>query len=65
MSVWELARTPALKASTLCMKARFCSLATEGRSSKFTLARMSFSLKLPLSMRATARESPAVMVPSR
>jgi hypothetical protein len=30
----------------------------DGRSSKVILAMMSFSLKLPVSMRATAKESP-------
>ena len=65
MSVWALPLVSATKSSTLRLKVRFCPLTTLGRASKLTLAMMSFSLKLPLSMRATAMESPLFKVSSR
>ncbi len=65
MSVWRLGRTRLATWSIWRMKPRFCSLAVVGRLSKVTRARMSFSLKLPESIRATARESPAVSSESR
>jgi hypothetical protein len=46
------------KASIWSRNLRFCWLVTDGRSSKVTRATMSFSLKLPVSTRATANESP-------
>ena len=46
-----------MKSCTFCANARFCALAVLGRSSNVAFAMMSFSLKLPVSMRATAKES--------
>ena len=42
--------TAATKSLTFCRKTRFCSLATEGRPSKFALWMRFFSVKLPVLM---------------
>jgi hypothetical protein len=57
MSVWFAEFERWMKSCTRCANARFWALAVLGRSSNVVFAMMSFSLKLPVSMRATANVS--------
>ncbi len=57
MSVYCEAFERETKSFTFSANTRFCAFAALGRSSKVAFAMMFFSVKLPVSMRATANES--------
>ncbi len=65
MSVYGAASRPSKKSVMVRRNARFWSLALDGWPSKVTPSTMSSAVKLALSMRATARESPVSSVPNR